>query len=202
MARIVPWAKKSHAFLAKDALLGAVAIAHGPPTIEIPEGMFELLVRSIVGQQLTGKAAETIYSRFKKLVGTVTPRRILKHDEPELRTVGLSGNKARTILGLARPALEGLNLEKVDHLSDDEIKEALVKIKGIGPWTAEMFLIFGLGRPDVFSAGDLGLRKGLKIVYQLEELPEPKECPELFEPWRPYRSAASWYLWRAIENRP
>ena len=95
-----------------------------------------------------------------------------------------------------------MNLEKVDHLSDDEIRDALVKIKGIGPWTAEMFLIFGLGRPDVFSAGDLGLRKGLKIVYQLEELPEQKECAELFEPWRPYRSAASWYLWRAMENRP
>ncbi len=202
MAHIVPWAEESHTFLAKDPRLGAVAIAHGAPNIEIRTGLFGLLVRSIVGQQLTGKAAETIYARLKKAVGAITPRRLLKHEESEFRTVGLSGSKTGTILGLARVALEGLDLDNVDHLSDDEIKETLVKIKGIGPWTAEMFLIFGMGRPDVFSAGDLGLRKGLKIVYQLEELPEPKACEALFEPWRPYRSAASWYLWRAIENRP
>lgn len=196
---IVAWAQLSYEHLAKDEYLGSTAIANGPPQIEVRKNHFEMLIRSVVGQQLSGTAARAIYQKFKNTVGEVAAKNILNHDEQVLRGAGLSGAKASTIHGICRAALDGLDFRKITRLSDEEIAERLTKIKGIGPWTVEMFLIFSLGRPDVFSPGDLGLRKGLKVVYQLEELPTPKEAEELARLWSPYRSAASWYLWRVIE---
>jgi DNA-3-methyladenine glycosylase II len=119
-----------------------------------------------------------------------------------LRGVGLSGVKARYVLNLAEAVASGaVPLEAMDDSwSDDEIVKALVSIKGVGVWTAEMFLIFAMGRPDVLPAGDLGVRVGLRERHGLAELPKPSECPALAEAWRPYRSVASWYLWRGIET--
>lgn len=200
MASHVPWAKKSHKHLCGDSLLGAAAAEHGPPTITTRTKLFEVLVESVVGQQLSGKAADAIYGKFVALVETVEPKKIAKHSADELRAAGLSGAKAHTILGIASAASNGLDFEKFWKTPDEEIVETLIKLKGIGRWTAEMFLMFGLGRPDVMSAADLGLRKGLAVAYRLPELPNPKDCERLFEPWRPYRTAASWYLWRIAEK--
>jgi DNA-3-methyladenine glycosylase II len=118
-----------------------------------------------------------------------------------LRACGLSGVKARYVLNLAQAVKDGsVPLDEVHSWEDEAIIAGLTSIKGVGPWTAEMFLIFALGRPDVLSVGDLGIRVGLKSFYGLEELPGPRECRELTEKWRPYRTVAMWYLWEGIDN--
>jgi len=200
MSRNVSWARKSHEFLCEDKRLGKIAQAVGPPQIKLRGDPFQLLVQSVTGQQLSGRAAETIYRRTCELVGEIAPDRILNHSPDSLRTAGLSYAKAATLRAISEAALSGLDFDHLESMSDEEVSTRLTKIKGIGPWTAEMFMIFALGRPDVMSPGDLGLRKGLKLVYRKRELPGPKDCEKLYKPWRPYRSAASWYLWRAIEG--
>lgn len=198
----VVWAQEAYEHLVGDEKLGPVALRNGPVAIEHSDDHFETLAGSIVGQQLSGKAAASIYGRFKKIVKKVTPKNIARHSHEELREAGLSNAKASTLLSLALSATNDIDFTRLETMSDEDIHSVLSKIKGIGPWTVEMFLMFGLGRQDVISAGDLGLRKGMKIAYQLAELPSPKEMPELFERWRPYRTAASWYLWRLAEEQP
>ncbi|MBA3726816.1 MAG: DNA-3-methyladenine glycosylase 2 family protein [Armatimonadetes bacterium] len=194
--KTVPWAKESHRFLSKDELLAKVAIEEGPPTIGLQSDPFAILIESIAGQQLSGKAADAILERVKAAAGDISPERLLASEEALSGSCGLSRAKAGTILALSRAAVDGFDLNHLNGAPDEQVYERLTEFKGIGPWTAEMFMIFGLGRQDVMSPGDLGLRKGLKAAYGLEDVPTIKESGPLFERWRPYRSAACWYLWK------
>ena len=166
---------------------------------------FKALVHSIMSQQLSTKAAATIARRFDDLFGGTfpTPAAVLEMPEEKLRSVGLSGMKVSFVRDLARRVGDGsLRLDALDTMSDDEVIAALTEVKGIGRWTAEMFLMFRLQRPDVLPVGDLGVRNAARQVYDLKELPTAAELTELGEPWRPYRSLAALYLWRSLDNEP
>lgn len=185
----------------RDPVLGRVVDVVGPPKLRAPRRTpFEALARAITFQQLSGKAAGTIYGRFEQLLGDVTPEAVLDQPEEALRGVGLSAAKAASVRDLALKVLDGtVPLADVGRLSDDELVERLVVVRGIGRWTAEMFLIFQLRRLDVWPVDDLGVRKGYARIYSLAELPAPRELYEMGERFRPYRSVAAWYLWRAVE---
>ncbi|MDQ2986111.1 MAG: DNA-3-methyladenine glycosylase [Armatimonadota bacterium] len=200
MRKPAPWVAEAHAHLCGDKRLGKIAQLHGPAAIHVERDLFETLVHSIAGQQLSGKAAQAIIRKLNESIGSVTPYNLKKQTPESLRAVGLSGAKAGTILELSQAFGNGLDEKSLRKMDDEEVIETLTKFKGIGPWTAEMFLMFALGRQDVMSPGDLGLRKGLQIVYKRKEMPSIKEAGPLFDCWRPYRTAASWYLWRATEG--
>jgi len=177
------------------------AIKHKPRGISC----FESLVRAITNQQLSGRAAETIFGRFRALFPDCdfpSPARVLAVDAQTLRGVGLSRPKAAYIHDLATRMLNGVvpELAEVQSLSDEEIVSRLTEIKGIGRWTVEMLLIFNLGRPDVLPIHDLSIRKGFKKVFNKRKLPEPLAIERHGERWRPYRTTASLYLWRACED--
>ena len=170
-----------------------------------PADAYGALLRSIVGQQLSTKAARSIYDRVTALFGgkTPTPEELLAYDPEELRGAGLSRAKVAYMRSLAEHVIDGsLELERLHELSDEEITAELTAVKGLGVWTAHMFLIFHLQRPDVLPVGDLGVRNAAKQLYGLDELPKPAELEALGEPWRPYRSLASLYLWRSLDNVP
>lgn len=163
---------------------------------------FEALLRAIVYQQLSGKAAGSIHARVLTLCrGGVTPRKILNKDDQTLRAAGLSRNKVLAVQDLSRRTLDGTvpSLEELLSLSDDDIVERLSTVRGIGRWTVEMMLIFKLGRPDVLPVADLGVRKGYHLAYNTADLPSAAELTKAGEAWSPYRSVASWYLWRATD---
>ena len=162
---------------------------------------FEALARAVCFQQLSGKAATTIYGRFEAAVGgEITPDAILSTPLETLRAAGLSAAKAASVIDLSEKVLDGtVPLGSLKKLGDDELVERLVIVRGIGRWTAEMFLIFQLRRVDVWPVDDLGVRKGYGIAWQLGSMPSPKELAALGEPLRPYRSVAAWYCWRAID---
>lgn len=153
-------------------------------------------------QQLAGAAARTIHGRFEALFdGTPTPERVLAVRVDRLRKAGLSGNKAASIRDLADKVLDGpVQLERIGRLSDDEIVRELTLVRGIGRWTAEMFLIFQLGRLDVWPVDDLGVRKGYAVLYGLDAMPSAKELEPMGDTFRPYRSVAAWYCWRATDT--
>ncbi len=164
---------------------------------------FESLAESIAYQQLAGRAAATIWGRFRALFppGRLEPQAVLAADPADLRAAGLSGAKAAAIVDLARHVADGtLELDRAGRLPDERVTAELVQVRGIGPWTADMFLIFGLGRLDIWPTGDLGVRAGYGVAYGLAEPPTPKELAELGERFRPYRSVAAWYCWRALEG--
>ena len=163
---------------------------------------FNALVRAIVFQQLAGKAAAAIHSRFIGVFdGAPTPNAVLAARDADLRGAGLSAGKLAAIRDLALKATDGtVPLERIDELSDDEIVERLSAVRGIGRWTAEMFLIFQLGRPDVWPVDDLGVRRGYAVIHGLEEWPKPRELFELGEVYRPYRTCAAWYCWRTADT--
>ncbi len=172
---------------------------------ERPEDEFGALLRSIVGQQLSTKAARAIYRRVLDLFGgkPPTPRRLLKASEEELRGAGLSGRKVEYLRDLARHVIDGeLELGRLRELADEQVIEEIVAVRGLGAWTAEMFLLFHLERPDVLSGGDLGIRKAIQVEYGMEEMPTPKETVAFGERWRPHRSLASIYLWESLAAVP
>jgi len=172
---------------------------------EKPADAYGALLRAIVGQQLSTKAARTIYGRVVELFGgsTPAPEQLLEADEADLRAAGLSGRKVEYVRDLASHVIAGeLELDRLDQLPDEEVIEEIVAVRGLGVWTAEMFLIFHLERPDVLSGGDLGIRKAVQIEYELEEMPAPTQVLEIGEPWRPHRSLASLYLWESLANAP
>jgi DNA-3-methyladenine glycosylase II len=172
---------------------------------EKPADAYGALLRAIVGQQLSTKAARTIYGRVLDLFdgSTPTPEQLLEAEETDLRGAGLSGRKVEYIRDLASHVIDGeLELERLPELSDEEVIEEIVAVRGLGVWTAEMFLMFHLERPDVLSGGDLGIRKAIQIEYGLEEMPPPTQVVEIGEPWRPHRSLASLYLWESLANAP
>lgn len=162
---------------------------------------FEALVRSIVAQMISGKAARTIYGRLLELLGedVPTPAVVARRPEARLRSVGLSRTKAQALRELAkRVQSEELPLDRMVRWKNERITKALVDVPGIGPWTARMFLMFHLARPDVFPSKDLGIQEGIKQAYELAQRPTPREARERAEVWAPYRSTAAWYLWRVL----
>ncbi len=172
---------------------------------EQPADAYGALLRAIVGQQLSTKAARTIYGRVLELFGgkPPSPAQLLEAGEEDLRAAGLSGRKVEYVRDLATHVLDGeLELDRLEDLGDEEVIEEIVAVRGLGVWTAEMFLLFHLERPDVLSGGDLGIRKAIQIEYGLEEMPTPTKVIEIGEPWRPHRSLASLYLWESLANTP
>jgi DNA-3-methyladenine glycosylase II len=171
-----------------------------------PHDHYGVLVRSIVGQQLSTKAAAAIYARLiARFDGRPpTPQEVLAEDPEELRAAaGLSRAKVVFLRSLAEHVLSGeLELDRLGSLSDDEVIEELVAVKGIGVWSAHMFLMFHLNRPDVLAVGDLGIRRAVKELYGLDELPAPAAMEAIAEPWRPYRTLACMYLWRSLDATP
>jgi DNA-3-methyladenine glycosylase II len=172
---------------------------------ERPNDAYGALLRAIVGQQLSTKAARTIYLRVLEIFGgsTPSPEQLLEASEADLRGAGLSGRKVEYVQDLARHVISGeLELDRLDELPDEQVIAEIVAVRGLGQWTAEMFLLFHLERPDVISGGDLGIRKAVQIEYGMEEMPTPTEVVELSERWRPHRSLASLYLWESLAAVP
>src|SRR5713226_889267 len=166
---------------------------------------YEILLECIAYQSISGKAAATIFGRVKALGANgraPTPEEMLKLRKPALRKAGLSGAKVLAMKDLAKKTIVGIvpSLEEAQKLSDEELVERLVSVRGIGAWTVEMFLIFRLGRPDVLPIHDLGVRKGWSVAYGKKYMPRPKELLAFGERWRPYRTVATWYMWRAFEK--
>ncbi len=196
--------KKALAHLRKsDVILASIIERVGPCRITYREPTFEALARSIVFQQLSTKAARTIYARFEEAAGgKLTPEAIRNLTVGEMRRAGLSKQKIGYIRDLAEHALAGaVDFERLPQMSDEEIIAALTSIKGVGVWTAHMFLIFALRRPNVLPVGDFGVRSAIQRAYRKRKLPTAKEIEKLAKNWHPYCSFASWYLWRSLEFR-
>ena len=188
-----------------DPVMAGLIAKHKPFNPKPETNYYGRLVRAIIGQQLSVKAADTIEKRFVDLFGgeLPAPEQILEKEIEELRAVGLSNAKAAYVKDLAQHILDGrLELDKLPELTNEEIIKELVAVKGIGEWTAHMFLIFALGRLDILPTGDLGIRAGIKKLYGFEELPTPAQMIELAEKnkWHPYESVASWYIWQSLDN--
>jgi DNA-3-methyladenine glycosylase II len=184
-----------------DPVLGSIIERVGPYGIKFLDPGFETLVKSIVSQQLSGKVAKTIYGRLIEAAGgRLTPETLLKLRPSRMRALGLSRQKIEYIRDLARHSRSGVvDFTRLPDCSDDEVIEHLTAVKGIGVWTAHMFLIFALRRPNVLPTGDLGIRAAIRKAYGLEELPKPSAIEEMARGWHPYCSVASWYLWRSLE---
>jgi DNA-3-methyladenine glycosylase II len=207
-------AKARAALAAADPAMAALIERIGPIDLatrlrrrseERPADAYGALLRAIVGQQLSTKAARTIFGRVLDLFGgaTPSPEQLLEASEADLRACGLSGRKVEYVRDLAAHVISGeLELDRLGELSDEEAIEEIVAVRGLGQWTAEMFLLFHLERPDVLSGGDLGIRKAVQVEYGLEEMPVPQRVLEIGEPWRPHRSLASLYLWESLANVP
>ena len=189
-------------FKKADPLLYEAARLHDIADIRRSRDVFRDIVRAIVNQQLSGKAAETIFCRLEEKV-SITPVSIADISVPALRSCGLSEVKAKTIKALARAILKNtqLDLAVIHTYPDDKVIELLTSIKGIGPWTAEMILMSSLGRTDIFSKGDLGLKKGIMHLYGLPKLPSDRLMDKLSRAWSPYRTYAARVLWRVADGR-
>ena len=187
-----------------DPVLSLLIERVGRYGIQYREPNFETLVRSIVYQQLSGRVAAVIFGRLSALApgGKLTPEAILKLTPARMRKAGLSKQKTAYIRDLARKTARGtLKFETLAEMADDEVIEHLTQVKGIGVWTAHMFLLFALQRPDVLPTGDLGIRMAIRKAYGLDQLPHPKHIEEIAVRWRPYCSVATWYLWRSLEGQ-
>lgn len=187
---------------ARDKTMAKLVALAGPPRLRPrdPDGRFGALVRAIVFQQLAGKAAAAIHGRVRALVsGRLTPEALSAVGDDALRGAGLSAAKLASIRDLSAKVADGtIPLERLGRLDDDEIVRRLSEVRGIGRWTAEMFLLFELRRLDVWPTGDLGVRAGYALAWGLDEPPTPKALEVLGEPFRPYRSVAAWYCWEAV----
>jgi DNA-3-methyladenine glycosylase II len=185
-----------------DPVLSAIIKRVGDYGIEFREPNFETLVKSIVNQQLSGRVASVIFGRLAAAVGgRITPASILKLRPARMRKLGLSGQKTAYIRDLARHTRDGLVVfEDLVDLPDEEVIERLTQVKGVGVWTAHMFLMFALRRTDVLPTGDLGIRNAIRKAYHLAEMPAPAEVEAMAVRWRPYCTVASWYLWRSLEG--
>lgn len=187
-----------------DPALGATIDELGPCLLRKRrvKDPYVALVRAIVGQRISTKAAQTVYGRLmKRLDDDLTPERLLRRRVATLRSVGLPLPKVEALRELSTRVRDGrLPLERMSRWSNERIEAALVEIHGVGPWTAQIYMLFCLARPDVFPAADLGLQMGLQRVHGLDERPTAREAARLAEPWAPYRSTASWYLWRVLDG--
>lgn len=187
-----------------DPVLARIIERVGPYRISFRDPDFETLVRSIVYQQLSGKVALTIFTRLHTAAannGRLTPEGILSLTIEEMRALGLSGQKTAYIRDLAERTRSGeLDFSRLAALSDEAVIEHLTRVKGVGVWTAHMFLMFALQRPNVLPTGDLGVRTAIRKAYRLRELPKPAKIEKMAANWQPYCSVASWYLWRSLEG--
>jgi DNA-3-methyladenine glycosylase II len=187
----------------KDRVLRRVIDEVGPFRMRVHRDRFTSLVDAIIAQQISGKAARSIGLKLRSLLAPdpVRPESVARMSPAELRAAGLSGRKANYLLDLSARAADGrLPLSRLGRLADDEVIELLTEVKGIGVWTAQMFLMFSLARLDVFPHGDLGIRSSIRKLYSLPELPNRDESHAIAAPWRPYATIASWYLWRNLEG--
>ncbi len=199
-------AEATAVLMKRDPVLAVLIKQHGPPPRRkrVPASQrFASLAEIIVYQQLAGKAASSIHARFElALGGTVTAEAVLAVPAEVLLASGLSGAKAASIRDLATRVVSGeIALDRVGRLTDEEVAEHLTLVRGIGPWTAEMFLLGTLGRLDVWPVGDYGVRAGFARAWGLTEIPTPKQLLPLGDPFRPYRSLVAWYCWRVVDNR-
>lgn len=188
-----------------DPVLARVVASHGPHRFELRTGgsHFDAIARAIVSQQLSVKAASTIHGRFRDLYDGAggAPDVVARIPEKRLREVGLSRQKISYIQDLARRVASGeLDLDRIDEMSDDELVARLTAVKGIGTWTAQMFLMFRLGRPDVLPVLDLGIQKAIQRVYGLRKRPSARQMEKIGRAWAPYRTIACWYLWRSLDQ--
>ncbi len=184
-----------------DPVLRAIIQHVGPCCMEFSVPEFSSLAEAIVYQQLNGKAAVTIFKRFIELAGSpLTPEGILKLSDEQLRSVGLSKQKSSYLKDLAAKTASGaLDFAQLVQLSDEEVIQHLTQVKGIGVWTAHMFLMFSLRRPDVLPTGDYGVQMAIKKHYKKRKLPKPKDMEKIARVWMPYRSVACWYMWRSLD---
>jgi len=204
------WSADDRALMRADKVLRRVMEQTGPIHPEIDRrgsrpNAWEALARAIVGQQLSTRAAASIWSKLTDQFGgrTPEPEELLRKRPQTLRKAGLSNAKVKYLRDLAARVKDGrLDLKRLKDLSNEDVCAELVEVKGIGRWTAEMFLIIHLGRHDVLSAGDLGIRKAIQIAYGLDEMPGPEEVDRIAESWRPHRTLAGLYLWRSLANTP
>ena len=198
---------EAHAHLARvDEPLGRLIARVGEFRFKLDEcdSVYESLLEAIAYQSIAGKAAQVIFSRIRALGSNgvcPSPQELLRVSTQKLRKAGLSHAKIAAVRDLARKTIDGVvpTLEEAAKLSDQELVDRLISVRGIGAWTVEMFLIFRLGRPDVLPIHDYGVQKGWALTYRKRTIPKPKELLKFGERWRPYRSVASWYMWRAVE---
>ncbi len=204
------WSADDRELMRADKVLRRVMEEQGPIHPEMDRrgsrpDPYEALARAIVGQQLSTKAAASIWAKLLDQFGgrTPTPEQILRKRRETLRKAGLSAAKVEFLRDLAARVKGGeLDLKRLSKLSDEDVIAELIEVKGIGRWTGEMFLIFHLGRPDVVSVGDLGIRRAVQIAYGMDDLPGPEELERIAEEWRPHRTLACLYLWRSLHNTP
>ena len=195
--------EKAREYLSKkDPVLGKIIRQVPPLERRWGKNYFLDLAESIISQQLSIKAADTIWGRFKKLFDTehIAPEDVISIDKEKMRACGISYQKISYIKDLAEKTVaSGILFEQFDTMTDEEIIAELVKVKGIGRWTAEMFLMFTMGRPDIFSYGDLGIRKAIQRLYKFEKEPTQEEAEKIAKKWKPYRTVACRYLWKSLE---
>jgi len=194
--------RKAVAHLKKsDPVLSAIIKRIGPRCMEFGPPEFHSLAEAIIYQQLNGKAAITIFKRFAALAGEpLTPEGILKLSDEQMRSVGLSKQKSSYLKDMAERAARGeLDFTRLPKMSDDEVIKHLTQVKGVGVWTAHMFLMFTLRRPNVLPTGDFGVQMAIKKHYKKRKLPKPEQMEKIAKPWEPYRSIACWYLWRSLD---
>ncbi len=197
------WEEARQALAAADAKLGGIIEFAGDSILRPRRDPFFSLSRSIVGQQISVKAAESVWQKMLARMGEISPGAVAGEDEESLRGCGLSRQKARYLLSLAEHFIDGsLQQEKWSDMEDEAVIERLVQVKGIGRWTAEMFLIFHLLRPDVLPVDDIGIQKAIGNHFNRGVRPSAREMKTIAEPWRPWRSVASWYLWRSLDAVP
>jgi DNA-3-methyladenine glycosylase II len=197
------WDRAKRSLARRDPVMGAIMRAH-PKIFLVRRGEpFMTLARAIVGQQISVMAAQSVWNRFAACVGEVTPQNVLLRERPLLRACGLSDRKTEYIADLAQHFANGsIHVHRWPQMSDEEIIAELVEVRGIGRWTAEMFLIFSLLRPDVYPLDDLGLQKGIRVAYFRGRKVALSTMRRLGERWRPWRSVATWYLWRSLDPVP
>ena len=185
-----------------DPVMRKIIDQVGPARLRAERNRFAMLVRSIISQQISVGAARSIRKRLEALVapGKLTPENLQQFTPRQLRSAGLSQQKTSYILDLARKTSHGeVVLRTIGRRSDEDVIQELTQVKGIGRWTAQMFLMFALGRPDVFPAADLGIRMAIRDQYNLDDLPDNQTSHEIAQPWHPYATVASWYLWQSID---
>ena len=196
------WDSAKQAISTSDILLNDVIEEFEEPSLRSRGDLFATLIKSIVGQQISVVAASAIWSRFEDLVGEVTPESILRKTHQEIKEVGLSNRKVEYIVGIAQSWIDGFGEIDWDIMSDEEVIEELVKLRGVGRWTVQMLLIFALLRQDVFPIDDIGLIRGMEKLYNSGKALEKTQLYEISENWKPYRTMGVWYIWRSIDPEP
>jgi len=197
------WDRAKRALARRDPIMSRIMREHPKVFLARRGEAFLTLARAIVGQQISVKAAQSVWDRLAACVGEVTPQGVLAKDRKTLRACGLSDRKTEYIADLAQHFADGaIHLHRWPEMTDEEIIAELVEVRGIGRWTAEMFLIFNLLRPDVFPLDDLGLQKGIRLSYFRGRKVSLRTMRRLGEAWRPWRSVATWYLWRSLDPLP